>query len=156
MRTKVRITASVVLLALLVGCIAGGRLLAFRVWEAAMFGPYTGTPFAGSLEGEASSLLELGEGAVLELHPVPGRKVPVLALRRAGRVEWTRVLQPERTLAGGQTETTGIREAELVRRVFTRSGTRVLFNCDWDWGGREGGLIYLKPDQSFDHFSISW
>ena len=141
---------------LLIAGVIGFRAFTFKMWEGTLFGPFKGRPFAGELSSQPSSSLQIGNDATLELHESAQFSAPILALRRDGHIEWARVLQPERPLRDGTFETAGVRDAQLRKRIATHSGTRVLFSCDWDWGGRESGLIYLASDQSFDHFGISW
>ena len=130
--------------------------MAFRFWEGTLKGPFTGTAFTGTLPSRPTSSLSLSGDARLEFYEVPEASVPVLVLRHGSTVQWSRLLLPQRQEPNGTTSTAAIRDARFERRVFTMSGTRVRFTCDWDWGGREGGLVYLANDQSFDHFGISW
>jgi hypothetical protein len=142
--------------ALFIAGVIGFRAFTFKMWEGTLFGPYTGRAFTGELSSQPTSSLNITSGATLELHESAKFSAPILALRRDGHIEWAHVLQPERPLRDGSFETAGVRKAQLRKRIAAHSGTRVIFSCDWDWGGRESGLIYLAGDQSFDHFGISW
>lgn len=47
---------------------------------------------------------------------------------------------------------------ELRLQGLERRNTNyvVFISCDWDWGGREGGMIELDNDYGFKSFSLSW
>ena len=66
------------------------------------------------------------------------------------------MLVPERQLAGGGVERAGVRELRLHR--LERDGARyeVYITCDWEWGGKEGGLIDLDSEYGFKSFRLSW
>lgn len=142
--------------ALLAAAFLGFRIFAFRFWERSLTGPFTGIAYTGTLPSQPTSTLPLSVDSRLEFYEVPDASVPVLVLRHGTAVQWSQLLLPQRQQPNGSTSTASIRDARLQRRVFTLSGTRALFTCDWDWGGREGGLLYLASDKSFDHFGISW
>ena len=136
--------------------VLGFRYFAFRFWERTLKGPFTGAAYSGTLPAQPTSTLPLSSDARLEFYEVSGASVPVLVLRRGGSVQWSRLLLPQRHESDGSTSTAAIRDARFQRRVFTVSGSCALFTCDWDWGGREAGLVYLASDTSFNHFGISW
>jgi hypothetical protein len=157
LKTKRRIlTLLFVSLALWIGW-ASWNLATYDFWEATLIGPFQGTVYQGELPPKPTSVLDLSRGAQLELYEIPGASVPVLALRRDAKIEWRQFLLPERRSPDGKVTTAAIRDARFRHRVASFSrGTKVKFTCDWDWGGPEAGLIYLKPDQTLDHFGISW
>ena len=53
-------------------------------------------------------------------------------------------------------ERAGVRQLRLERIDRDSQGYRVFFTCDWDWGGKEGGLIDLDREYGFRSFRISW
>jgi hypothetical protein len=53
-------------------------------------------------------------------------------------------------------EHAGVRQLRLQRIERDNQGYEVFFTCDWDWGGKEGGLIELGSDCEFKSFSVSW
>lgn len=135
----------------------GFQVLTYSVWESTLSGPFQGTVHQGELTTNATSVLKLSRGALLELHEVPGLKGPVLALRRDGKIEWQQAMIPVKRYQNGSQEIHSVSRAKLRKTVFALTrGTKVRFSCYWTGGGYEGGLIYLKPDQTLDHFGISW
>lgn len=142
--------------ALLAIDIVAFRDATFRFWEGSLIGPFAGKPYSGTLPSQPTSTLRLSNNDRLEFCEVSGASVPVLALRRDDIVQWSQLLLPQRPMPDGSIATAAIRNARFDYRIFTLSGTRARFTCDWDWGGREGGLVYLTSDRSFDHFGISW
>lgn len=155
MKTKRRLHPLLLVAGMLVIGWIGFRMLLFSGWEAMLAGPFYGTVHHGELTGEPASVLKLSRGAQLEIHEAPGTAAPVLALRRSGQIEWQQLLLPERKTPDGKITMGAIRDARFRSTVFSlTSGTKVRFTCDWN--GREGGVIYLRSDQAFDRFGISW
>jgi hypothetical protein len=156
MRSKDRITnVLLICLFLLIGFL-GFQFLTYSFWEATLTGPFQGAPYTGELSSNTPSILKLSRGGQLELHEISGLSPPVFALRRGDKVEWQQAI-PVQRFSDGKEITHTVRDAKLQKTVFWLArGTKVLFTCDWTGGGYEGGLIYLKPDQSLDHFGISW
>jgi hypothetical protein len=141
----------------LVAGVVGLRSCQRAGWERTLLGPYVGLPFADALTNSPVSVLPLVSGGRLEVHEVPAHSAPVLALRSdAGAIHWSRLLQPERRLLDGRVEHAGMRQLRLERIERDRQGYGVFFTCDWDWGGKEGGLIDLDGDYGFKSFRIGW
>lgn len=135
----------------------GRELLTYLFWERTMMGPFHGSVYEGTLSPNPTSVLKLSRGAQLELHNIPNESAPVLTLRRGSQIEWQQALISVKQYADGSVVTHSMRDVHLQKTVFClHRGTKVRFDCFWSGGGREGGLIYLKPDQSLDHFNISW
>lgn len=82
---------------------------------------------------------------------------PVVLLRStSGEVQWSRLLLPEKKQPDGTIELAGLRDLRLRRWEQRSTGSVVFFSCDWDWGGKEGGLIELDANDQFKSFSLSW
>jgi hypothetical protein len=125
-------------------------------WEASLKKPFAGTEYLGALPAEPASSLFIKPLGRLEVHDLPASKAPVLTLRSpAGEVLWSRLMLPSRANPDGTVETAGLRDMRLQR--WRRRGQEILvyFGCDWDWGGLEGGLIYLDRQGNFKHFGVS-
>lgn len=127
------------------------------MWEASLMGPYDGVPFTETTSSRPVSTLFVHGYGQLEVHEISDQTVPLLLLRAPdGGVRWQRLLQPERRYKDGSASTAFLRELRLHRIQRDPVGYRVQLSCDWEWGGREGGLIYLNPDFSFRGFALSW
>jgi len=120
-------------------------------------GPYAGGAYAPPIQTQpVSVLVVLGIGQ-LEVHEPPAEIVPVLALRASdGTVRWAQLLRPGRRNEDGSVSTAFIRDVRLRRIQRTSGGYRVRLSCFWEWGGHEGGLIYLNPDYTFRDFALGW
>ena len=126
-------------------------------WERTLDGPFTGAVFTGSLTTAPISVLAIPLHGQLEVHEPQSLTNPVVVLRSAnGVVQWSRLIAPEIKLADGTVGRAGLRELRL-KRLERRSTNYVVFiTCDWDWGGKEGGLLELDNDYGFKNFSLSW
>lgn len=151
---------SIVILCLggvLVGGIAGLRSCQREGWERMLYGPYAGFAFAGQITNQPVSILPIRSRGQLEVYEPAGEIAPVVVLRsKTGVVEWSRLLLPEQGFEGGQLKRAAVRDLRLKRLERDRNGHEVLFSCDWDWGGKEAGLIDLDNQYRFKTFRISW
>ena len=126
-------------------------------WEATLWGPYTGTAHTQPIRTQPASILPVSGVGQLEVHEVTGETVPVLAMRGSDRrIVWAQLLRPERRDKEGVITTAFIRDLRLRKIQPDPNGYRVRLTCFWEWGGREGGLIFLNPDHSFRAFALSW
>ena len=154
---KKTIWAALVLIALLVAGFFGLRSCQREGWVRTLKGPYTGNPITGTFTNSPVSVLTLPSRGRLEVHEVASQAAPALVLRSEnGAVQWARLLVPERRLDDGRVEHAGVRELRLRRIEPGGAGYAVLFSCEWDWGGKEGGLIDLDSEYGFKSFRISW
>lgn len=130
--------------------VLGGRLLVEASWERTLEGPFYGEPFSGEPKAPVSSkLLIPGGGYVLSVYESKELKKPLLALHsHDGKVVWVRLL-------AATNEVKRLENVQLMSIKKTSTGYKVRMICDWDMG-REGGLIYLHPDFSFNSFALSW
>lgn len=118
---------------------------------------FPGEPYSGDLVEPSASQLLLRDG--LRLEAVPERKADtyVIVLREGGAVKWRQLLMAERRIQGTATpERLWIRDLRLLSARRRSDGWVVRFSCDWYWGGKEQGLIFLNPDYSFREVGISW
>ena len=144
------------LVVLVVG-VFGLRSRGPEFWERTLHGPFTGVAYTGSITGTPASVLSIPSRGQLEVHETQTRTNPIVLLRSAsGDVQWSRLFIPHQKRQDGSVEQAGLRELRLRSWEQRRSGTVVLVSCDWDWGGREGGLIELDKDYGFRSFSLSW
>jgi hypothetical protein len=149
------ITLSVV--ALLTAGVLGLRSCQRAGWESSLRGPYVSLPFTGDLTDPPISVLPVPSRGELQVYELASYTNPVLVLRsEAGAVRWSRLLVPEQQFGDGPVERASVRELRLRRLERDKHGYEVFFTCDWDWGGREGGLIDLDRDYEFKSFRISW
>jgi hypothetical protein len=147
----------IILMAAIAGGVFGLRSCQRAGWEASLFGPYGGSPFAGALTNPPTSTLSIPSHGRLEVYELASEIVPVLVFRsQQGDVQWSRLLLPERRLDDGSVKRAGVRQMRLVRLERDSHGFEVLLTCDWDWGGMEGGLLDLDNNYGFKSFRISW
>ena len=145
------------LVALTAASVLGIRSCQRAGWESLLRGPYAGLPFTGDLTNRPVSVLGVPSHGKLEVYELASQSAPVLVLRSdAGAIQWSRVLVPEQRFDNGRVERAGVREVRLQRLERDKHGHAVFFTCDWDWGGKEGGLIDLDSDYGFKSFRISW
>jgi len=128
-----------------------------EMWERALYGPFTGTPYTGSVTTAPTSVLAIRLRGQLEVHELPSYTNPVVLFRSAdGSTRWSRLFVPEEKWQDGAIHYAGVRELRLRSWERRSNGAAVFFTCDWDWGGKEGGLIELGSDCEFKSFSVSW
>ncbi len=122
-----------------------------------MDGPFVGAEYSGDLPARPTSKLELRSGTRLEVYELPAQSVPVLVLRTAGGKErWKRLMKPIKRYANGSTKEAWLRELELHDFKKTGDGVVVSIACNWEFGGREGGRLYLDEQLNFREFKLSW
>lgn len=155
---------------LIISLLAGGALVLLagaacigmtrtHFWERGLIGPFAGEFFAGELAGEPVSWLALPGQGVLAVYEVAGVEEPVLALAdslEGGDFRWAQRLTIEDVASDGSTRKGKIHWLRLERAKETDAGIKVYVACDWVWGGREDGVIYLGEDRSFRGISLSW
>jgi len=159
MRKKIIIVMSIVLV-VLAASILGLRHFGKGIWEAALWGPFQGKPYVGNLSDTPKSTLDLSDGR-MEVYYLSGMSNPVLVCRsESGNLISQTLLIPERTNQNGEVETAFVREFELKKpyrcSYRTSDGTHVFITCEWEWGGKEGGLLSLNNDFSFKEMWLSW
>jgi hypothetical protein len=118
---------------------------------------FPGEAYAGELVAPPASQLILRDG--LRMEAVPERKADtyVIVLREDDAVKWRRLLLAEHRAPNAATpELLWIRDLHLLSAQRRSDGWAVRFSCDWEWGGKEQGLIFLNPDYSFREVGISW
>ena len=125
-----------------------------------LWGPYVGETYTGELQLLPVSSLEL-PGVNLEVHQVPGLENAILVCRSvSGHILSQTALIPTRTDENSQTIPPSISEMELVSVYhpirLTNETVCVYVHCDWEWGGREGGLLFLDENFNFKELWLSW
>ena len=149
---------------ILVPCLAG-LVVAFlglrscgrQFWERTLHGPFTGIAYTGSITSSPASVLAIPSRGQLEVHESQSRTNPIVLLRSAsGDIQWSRLFIPQKNRQDGTVEHAGLRELRLLSWERRSTGSVVRVSCDWDWGGREGGLIALDTNYGFKSFSLSW
>lgn len=133
------------------------KAFAFNQWEATLVGPFYGSNYVGQLEGLPVSLLNLQNGIILQIYRVPNCNDPILNLRSAlGSNIWSRLLIPEDVASDYSKRHGQIMDIKLIRIYQHKAGYKVYMTCNWNWGGKEAGLIYLDHNFSFQSFSLGW
>lgn len=124
-------------------------------WERTLAGPFLGEPFAGQITTQPTSSLQLSSEYLIEVHWVGVTNDPILRLRESGGTSvWARVLIPrfeDQREPRGKITSLALREVEKGKNGF-----KILLNCDWIGGGKEGGIIYLGTNYSFQSFALGW
>ena len=126
-----------------------------RYWERTLSGPFSGEPYVGRIATAPSNSLALSKNYVLDVHWEPGISNPIVRLRNAdGMFPWAHVLAPHFE----EQKTPQVRISELTLREVKTStdGFKVMVSCDWNAGGKEGGIIYLNKDYTFRSFALGW
>jgi hypothetical protein len=149
---------------ILVPCLAtlvvgffGLRSCERQFWERTLHGPFTGVAYTGIITGTPASVLAIPSHGQLEVHETQTRTNPIVLLRLpTGEVQWSRLFIPQQKSQDGVVEHAGLRELRLRSWERRSTGSVVFVTCDWDWGGREGGLVELDLDYGFRSFSLSW
>ncbi len=133
------------------------RSVGQRLWELKLWGPYTGVLYNGSITTSPTSVLTIPSHGQLEVHELQSHTNPVVLLRsESGDIQWSRLFLPEKKLQDGTIEHAGLRELRLLRWEPRSPDSVVFVSCNWDWGGKERGLIELDADYEFKSFSLSW
>gem|GEM_PF-1237450 len=128
-----------------------------KFWERTLDGPFTGLAYSGSITTAPVSVLTVPSRGQLEVHELPSYTNPVILLRSpAGDIRWARLFLPEKQRQDGSANHSALHELRLRTWEQRRTGPVVFVVCNWDWGGREGGLIELDADFGFRSFSLSW
>jgi len=126
-------------------------------WERTLYGPFAGAAYSGSITTAPASVLAVPSRGQLEVHEVQGYTNPVVLLRSpTGDIQWSRLFMPEKKRQDGTLHHAGLRELRLRNLEHRGTGSVVFVTCDWDWGGKEGGLIELDTNYKFKSFSLSW
>jgi hypothetical protein len=134
----------------------GLRSCGRRYWESTLNGPFSGAPFVGSITTAPVSVLEISAQGRLEVHELSPPTNPVVVFRApSGAIRWSRLFVPDRK-PDGPIEYVGLRDLRLHRWERRSIGSEVVISCDWDCGGKEGGLIDLDDDYGFKSFRLSW
>ena len=56
----------------------------------------------------------------------------------------------------GKVKTSWLRDLRLEKLQRRSTNSVVWITCDWERGGKEGGLIYLDTELGFKYFRLSW
>jgi hypothetical protein len=141
--------------AVAIACIAFLSACGERYWERTLSGPFTGDPYEGRISTPPSNSLALSKSSVLDVHWEPGISNPIIRLRNAdGTFAWARLLAPR--FEGQHREDVRISELTLRNVKPSEDGFKVRVSCDWNAGGKEGGIIYLNKDYTFRSFALGW
>ena len=133
------------------------RSCSHAFWERTLAGPFTGTAFIGDITTAPTSMLAIPSHGQLEVHDVQSQTNSIVLLRSAdGGVQWSRLFVPEKKQPDGTVRRAGLRNLRLLTLEQRSTNYVVFIACDWDWGGKEGGIIELGNDYVFRSFSLSW
>ena len=129
----------------------------YRAVKLIGFGPYTGMQFTNEITNTPVSFLAIPSSGQLEVYEPANEIAPVIVMRsKDGVLQWSRLLLPEQRFEDGQVKQAAVRDLRLKRLERDRDCYEVLFSCDWDWGGKEAGLLDLDNEYRFKSFRISW
>jgi hypothetical protein len=102
--------------------------------------------------------LNIGDGTTLLLFEDSDQGAILSLKDSSGKIRWSRSLiaeeQPKE--GSGKTNRTKLRNVSFQEIRKTSDSLKVVFLCDWDWGGREQGVFYLSPELEFRGFAVSW
>lgn len=144
-------------LAVFVATLFGLRSCQRQFWEHTLDGPFTGVPYGDSITTAPTSVLVIPARGQLEVHEVSAHTNPVVLLRLpSGDIQWSRLFLPEKKRQDGTVGRAALRELRFQSWERRSTGSVVFVTCDWDWGGKEGGLIELDTDYGFRSFRLSW
>jgi hypothetical protein len=133
----------------------GARRVQQGAWERFLI-PFQGEPFVGEIQGSPASSLQLADGYSLSLFR-QGTNHPVLVMRSpTGSNLWKQALIPQNAASDGSIRRGLIHDMDLKFAKHYRDGQKIFVSCDWYWGGQEGGIIYIGPDQTYKSFALSW
>ena len=147
---------------LIVAALAFGvRQFGKRMWESTLWGHYVCQSFDQEPVGEPMSALVLGTRAVLHVSEYGTNGNSVLrCISSNGHLLSSTLLTPQRTNTQGRTDSAWLRNAKLLREYRPAKGRMgrpaVLFECQWEWGGSERGVLVLNDDCSFKEVWLSW
>ena len=142
--------------------VVGASLIGLRScqrtgWERTLLGSFPGFEYTGNITNMPVSTLHIPSHGRLEVYELESQLGPLLVHRaETGAVRWSRLLVAERRFENGRVEYQWVRELRLEGIERNNGGYKVRITCDWDWGGREGGLIDLESDYDFKGFRLSW
>ena len=129
-------------------------------WEAALKGPYKGKANVTNISGDPYSSIEL-PGGELEIYYLADKNNPVLVCRSdSGDIISQSSLVPSKTDENGEVQTANVKQLEL-RKPYSCTyhdceGAHVLFRCDLEGRGKQGGLLTVNDDLSFKEMWLSW
>jgi hypothetical protein len=130
------------------------------VWDGTLMGPYPGRPYEGDLPKGPAAFFAV-DSVRLEVYETAGTNNPILVIRsERGDVLSRALLVPERRNGERDVIAATVRDLRMHKRKLYSchglGGPIILITCDWEWGGREGGLLCLKDDLSFGEMWLSW
>jgi hypothetical protein len=133
----------------------GARRVQQAGWERFLI-PFQGEPFVGEIQGSPASSLQLTDGYSLHLFK-QGTNDPVLVMRSpTGSNLWQQALTPENTGSDGSKRRGLIHDLDFKFVKRYADGQKIYVSCDWYWGGKESGIIYIGLDHTFKSFALSW
>jgi len=147
-------------LAIATAAVLGVKHFSKKKWEATLKGPYEGKANIAKITGSPFSSLVMPGGEV-EIYYPANENNPVLVCRSdSGEIISQTSLIPSRTDEKDKVQTAYVKQLEL-RKPYSCTfhdceGIHVLFRCDWEWGGKQGGLLTLNDDLTFKEMWLSW
>jgi len=129
----------------------------FNAWEGMLKGPYQGAEALAPGNGTNLSL-SFANGASLTLFEDADQGAVLSFKDASGKSRWSRLLIAEERSkeSNGTTNRTKLRNVSFQEVKKAKDGLKVVFVCDWDWGGREQGVFYLTPELDFRGFAVGW
>ena len=122
-----------------------------------MFGPYEGADYELPVNSTLTSTSKIKNIGSLGVYEIPDVDAPVLALRDLkDKISWAILLQPTKESEDGTITTAYLRNLKILDSTYRGDSHTIEISCDWEWGGKERGLIYLNDDYTFRNFALSW
>ncbi len=142
------------------GCLGCLMFVHNPMWDGTLMGPYIGVTYEEEVVGEPVSSLNLKD-AGLAIYEIEEKDNPVLIIRsKEGDLLSQTLLLPEKEYEDGEVLKAFLKDLRLHRRQYfsqhAGDGITVLITCNWEWGGKEAGLLCLNNDFSFKEMWLSW
>lgn len=131
-----------------------------NLWEVGLRGPFLCQPYQEELPNKPVSTLKLKNKASLAVYDI-NKPNPVLVCRSpSGDIVSKTLLIPSDTDKDGVTITYFVHNFVLDSpyqcAYRTDPDLHIYIHCQWEWGGKEGGLVVINPDYSFKELWLSW
>ena len=120
-------------------------------------GPYFGQQYNNTLITEAVFSLELPSKMSAEVYYEADQDYPIFVIRSsADKIQSKILLIPKRTNVDERVDAKWIGALKKGKVYPASDGHVISFGCNWEYGGKEAGYIYLNNDHSFKEMWIGY